>query len=475
LPGGVGNGDLGPDAYRFVNWLAEAGFSVWQTLPLGPTLEPLGSPYTCLSAHAGNPLLVALEPLEEAGWLQAAEGPGAGEVPAEYRKRRLREARQGFEQWANEAEWQDYRAFQSSHEHWLEDFARFMAIRHLQGDRPWWLWPAPMRDRKPEAMAELAGEHAEELEQVRFEQYLFFRQWGRLREHAKDRGVQLFGDMPIFVAHDSAEVWAHRDLFALDETGDLETAAGVPPDYFSATGQYWGNPHYRWDRIAADGYRWWIERMQTQLELFDWVRIDHFRGFAAYWEIPAEAETAMDGRWVSGPGRAFFDALREELGSLPLVAEDLGVITEEVTGLRDALGLPGMKILQFAFDSDGDNPYLPHNHEPRFVVYTGTHDNNTTLGWWREEADGALRERVLDYLGQPEEAMPWPLVRSALASVAMVAVVPLQDLLGLGAEHRMNQPGTMDGNWQWRFGWQQLPDDLGEALSHLNRLYARSD
>jgi 4-alpha-glucanotransferase len=323
-------------------------------------------------------------------------------------------------------------------------------------------------------MAELAGTHADELEQVRFEQYLFFRQWKALRGYANEREIRLFGDMPVFVAHDSAEVWANRELFALDESGQLQTAAGVPPDYFSSTGQYWGNPHYRWDRMAADGYAWWIQRMCSQLELFDWVRIDHFRGFAAFWEIPADAESAMEGRWVEGPGRAFFDALRAELGALPLVAEDLGIITEEVTGLRDELGLPGMKILQFAFDSDASNPYLPHNHGENFVVYTGTHDNNTTVGWWEEELDAGLRERVRDYLGRPEEAMPWPLVRWALASVGRVAVFPFQDLLGLGAEHRMNQPGTTEGNWGWRFRWSQVPDDLAARLDHLNRLYGRA-
>jgi 4-alpha-glucanotransferase len=283
----------------------------------------------------------------------------------------------------------------------------------------------------------------------------------------------MFGDMPIFVAYDSADVWAQRHYFALDESGRPEVVAGVPPDYFSETGQRWGNPHYHWDTMQNDGFRWWHDRLRTQLELFDLIRIDHFRGFEAYWEIPASAETAIDGHWVKAPGEALFNSIREKLGSLPLVAEDLGIITPEVDGLRRQFGLPGMKILQFAFDGDPNNPYLPHNHEEDFLVYTGTHDNDTTLGWFVDSPQH-IKDRVLDYLGMPQDYMPWPLIRCAFASVACLAMIPMQDVLGLGGKYRMNTPGTTEGNWQWRFDWQQVPVELSANLNHLVHLYGRA-
>ncbi len=472
LPDGPGNGDLGPGAYRFTDFLAEGGFSVWQTLPLGPTHQE-GSPYNSLSAHAGSPDLVALEPLADAGWITGDLRPIQSRSPGAFRRQRLREAHVGFCQLAGGEGREELRAFSEEHGHWLEDYALFMALRG-ERRRPWWEWPAPLRDREPEALEKARKKHARELAFQRFVQWCFFRQWQDLKDYANGLGLRLFGDLPIFVARDSAEVWANRQWFALDPEGRPETVAGVPPDYFSDTGQYWGNPHYRWDRLAEDDYRWWIERVRSQLRLFDWIRIDHFRGFEAFWEIPFDTP-ATEGRWAPGPGDDFFNALEEALGDLPLVAEDLGVITPEVTSLRKRFGMPGMKILQFAFGGEADNPFLPHNHRPDYVVYTGTHDNNTTLGWWREEVPATIREEILDYLGRPKEPIPWPLIRAALASVARVAMAPMQDLLELGAEARMNTPATIEGNWRWRFAWEQIPEGLKDSLSHLNDLYGRAE
>jgi len=470
LPEGPGNGDLGPAAYRFADFLAEAGVGVWQTLPLGPTHED-GSPYHSLSAHAGSRRLIAREPLVEAGWLDGVPEPGEGEDPEAFRLDLVARAHRGFRERAAPAQGAELDIFCAEHAHWLEDFALFMVLRAEQG-RPWWEWPEPLRDRDPEAMGQARERLADALDHHRFAQWVFFQQWHALKDYANARGILLFGDIPIFVAHDSAEVWAHREVFALDRDGQPETVAGVPPDYFSETGQYWGNPHFRWDRLAADGYRWWIDRIRTQHELFDWVRLDHFRGFQAFWEIPYGAEP-VEGRWVEGPGADFFQAVAEALGELPLVAEDLGVITAEVAALRERFALPGMKVLQFAFDGDSGNPFLPHNHRRDFVAYTGTHDNNTTLGWWRDELGEGDRQQVREYLGMPEEAMPWPLVRAGLASVAACAVVPLQDCLALGSEHRMNQPATVEGNWQWRFRWDWLGNHLADRLRRMNDLYGR--
>ena len=470
LPGGVGNGDLGAEAYRFVEFLAASRVTVWQVLPLGPTHGD-GSPYQCLSVHAGNPLLINLEWLQGRGWLEPPEMESADDSGA-YRRRCLQRAYQGFLALASEAEQQELEEFSSRHADWLDDFSLYMALRHEQGEQEWSCWPEPLRDRRPEALEQARKRLADEIDSIRFQQYLFFRQWQELRDYARRLGVLLFGDMPIFVAHDSAEVWAHRKYFSVDEHGRAERVAGVPPDYFSATGQLWGNPLYRWERMREDGFSWWIGRMRTQLELFDFVRIDHFRGFEACWEIPGNAETAMEGRWVKAPGEELLGALYDAFHTLPLVAEDLGVITPEVDALRNRFGLPGMKVLQFAFGGDATNPYLPHNHETKAVVYTGTHDNDTTLGWYAALGD-AEKRHISDYLGCPSEQMPWPLIRAALASVACLAMLPLQDVLELGGEHRMNTPGTTEGNWRWRFGWDQVATDLPSRLSHLVRLYGR--
>ncbi len=462
-PTSLPSGTLGEDAYRFVEFLHASGMSLWQVLPLGPTHHDR-SPYQGLSVHAGNPQLIDLAELVELGWL--AE-PGGDHAQA------LRQARAGFEARADETWQRRLGEFVAREAGWLEDYALFQALKQRYHQAGWWDWPPPLRDREPAALVRAREELAADYRQTLFEQFLFFHQWSRLRHYANQRGVLLMGDLPIFVAHDSADVWARRDYFLLDERGRPTVVAGVPPDYFSATGQRWGNPLYDWARLAEEGYAWWVARIKGQLALFDCVRIDHFRGFEAYWEIPASEETAINGRWVPGPGEAFFRALQTALGErLPLVAEDLGFITEEVERLRRRFRLPGMKILQFAFDGGADNPYLPHHHEANAVVYTGTHDNDTTLGWF-ESLNETQRERVYAYFGHPRETMPWMLLRQALASVAKWAIVPLQDVLGLDGQHRMNVPGTQQGNWCWRFQWAQFDAGLEERLRQLVACYDR--
>lgn len=472
LPDSPGNGDLGAAARWFVDWLAEAGFSVWQMLPLGPTHAD-GSPYQTLSVHAGDPRLVDVEALVEAGWLDRRPPPATADEAESWREECRRAAFQGFQRQADDGLRHELAEFRQKHRGWLEDFALYSALREEQGGAPWWEWPVAERDREDGAMA-AAGERLQAaVERVVFEQFCFFRQWGALRHYAAERGVALFGDMPIFVALDSADVWARRDLFDLDEAGCPRRVAGVPPDYFSETGQWWGNPLYDWQRLEDEGFTWWLDRLSTQLELFDFLRIDHFRGLAAYWAIPAEAETALEGHWEPASGHAFLRAVAERFGDVPLVAEDLGVITADVEALRDDFALPGMKILQFAFEGGAANPYLPHNHCTASVVYTGTHDNDTTAGWLRE-LDPAVVDRVREYLGHPGEALPEALVRTALASVARLAVIPMQDLLGLGSEHRMNVPGTVEGNWGWRLERDWIPEGRATELARLNTLYGRS-
>lgn len=472
LPAGEGLGRLGEDSFRFIDFLADIGATVWQMLPLGPTLENL-SPYQTLSVHAGNTELISLRRLYEWGWLseepvcEGHDGHWRG-----YQHEQLCEARRGFMERASQEDRDAYSQFVGRHFNWLEDYVLYQALKVHHDGVPWWEWEEPLRDCDSRALAKAQEELADELEQGRFEQFLFYHQWHRVRDYAHEQGVLLFGDMPIFVAHDSAEVWARRDLFDLDERGHPHTVAGVPPDYFSETGQRWGNPQYDWDRMQADGFIWWKERLGSQLELFDFIRIDHFRGFEAYWSIPAHEETAINGHWIKAPGEELFDALKERYGELPFVAEDLGIITPEVDALRARYGLPGMKILQFAFGSGPENPYLSHNHEKNTVVYTGTHDNNTTLGWIESSTPELLTE-VMDYLGKPAEPMPWPIIRTALASVATLAVIPLQDVLALDGQHRMNTPGTSEGNWEWRFDWDWITDETRRRMAHLIELYGR--
>lgn len=475
LPGPWGQGDLGPEAYHFVEFLAAAHQTVWQALPLGPTHADR-SPYQCLSVHAGNPDLISPELLVGAGWLSEAELQGlahAAQGESIDRHRLVELAYRGFSRHAGDEDKAALEEFKRTHSHWLDDFVLYRAIRRRHGEVSWDQWEVPLRDRRPKAIAKVRRAMAGFMEQVSFEQFAFFRQWINLKKYANEHGILLFGDMPIFVAYDSADVWARRENFKLNHDGRPEVVAGVPPDYFSATGQRWGNPHYDWARLQADGFRWWVERMTSQLDLFDIIRIDHFRGFESCWEIPVEEETAVNGKWVKAPGRELFEALREHFGVLPLVAEDLGLITPEVHALRRQFGLPGMKILQFAFDSDARNPYLPHNHEPVSVVYTGTHDNDTTLGWY-EGLSPERRHYIRDYLDQRSDDVPWPFIRCALESVARLAVIPMQDILMLGSEHRMNRPGTEQGNWEWRFTWDQLSARLTQNLAHLTSLYGRT-
>jgi 4-alpha-glucanotransferase len=470
LPGKGPCGDLGREAMHFVDFLASAGISVWQTLPVGPTHGDL-SPYQSTSVHAGNSRLIALDPLVEAGWLGASLLDEVESFDEKDKASALREAWAHFQKGATAEQRHAFNHFVGRRKAWLEDFVLFQALRQ-ELKEPWWQWPEGLLRRDPQALAEARARLSDALDFLRFEQFLFYEQWHRVKAHANAKGVLLFGDMPIFVAHDSAEVWAHQDLFYLDAHGMTTVVAGVPPDYFSETGQRWGNPIYRWDRMEQDGFRLWVERMKTQLELFDLVRVDHFRGFESYWEIPAHEEFAIKGRWVPAPGDALFERLHQVYDPLPLVAEDLGVITPEVDALRRAYGLPGMKILQFAFSGGADNPYLPFRHPPNAVVYTGTHDNDTTLGWYRS-LDEDSRAYVDEVLGFPGEPMPWALIRAALASRAKLAMIPMQDVLDCDSEDRMNLPGTTEGNWTWRFQWDAVDDDLPARLRRMVGLYRR--
>jgi 4-alpha-glucanotransferase len=471
LPGAYGNGDFSHDAYRFVDFLADTGFSVWQTLPLGHTHED-GSPYQCLSAHAGNPLLISLDWLGDRGWLEQPLPLPQGDTLA-WRRAQLALAHRNFLRQADEAQRQAFADFSAGHAHWLDDYALFIALRESLGGAGWRAWPPALRDREPAALQAAHSAHAAAIGLCRFEQWVFFTQWHELRRYAREHGVLMYGDMPIFVASDSADVWARRSCFLLDDEGRETVVAGVPPDYFSELGQRWGNPLFDWECMAQDDFLWWRERLHSQLELFDWVRIDHFRGLEACWEIPAECPSAVQGRWVPTPGVPLLDCLHAHFPSLPLIAEDLGVITPEVEALRDRYALPGMHVLQFAFDGNPGNSHLPHNHRPNGVVYTGTHDNDTTLGWYQSLVEGC-RQSVHDYLGvEDEPAMPYAMIRCALASCARMAVLPMQDILGLGGEARMNTPGTMVGNWGWRFAWDALDVEHTARIKQWIWLYGR--
>lgn len=488
LPGPHGCGDIGTPALAFLDWLARAKQSLWQMLPIGP-IGYGNSPYSAHSSFAGNLLLISLETLEREGWLEPASPPprlprGRVDYPATARHRRAR-LRQAHARFRARSGAEDFDAFRERERGWLEDFALYSAIKDQHGGRPWVAWPAPLRDREPAAIAEARRTLADAIDFHAFTQWIFDRQWHALRSACAERGVRLVGDVPIFLAHDSADVWANRHLFFLDERGWPTVIAGVPPDYFSRTGQRWGNPLYRWKRMEEDGFAFWRARIRRALERFDLLRLDHFIGFVRYWEIPAQAPTAMEGAWREGPGRKLFAALREELGVdvLPFIAEDLGAITEEVVALREELGLPGMKILQFAF---GDDPqadsFLPHNYTRNAVVYTGTHDNDTLLGWFTDEGGPSStrtpeqcrieREAALRYVGGPPSRFVWSAIRIAMLSVARFAIFPMQDVLELGSAARMNVPGTVSGNWEWRT--RSLPEDRADRLAELTATYGRA-
>jgi 4-alpha-glucanotransferase len=457
LPG-PGIGSIEEGGRRWVDWLAEAGQRVWQILPLVPTGKG-GSPYDGLSAFAGNPWLIDLEPLARAGLLDPTrirEEALSGErinypALAGWKEPLLRAAFAAWEERADRRERAELEEFVERSRDWLDDYTLFRALRGENGGAGWTEWSPALRDREPRALRAARERLRPEIRRLAWEQWTFDRQWGALRGYAGDRGVAILGDVPIFVAHDSADVWAHPELFRLDPGGQPQVVSGVPPDYFSETGQRWGNPLYRWDVMRRDGFAWWTERFRVTLERVDAVRIDHFRGFEAAWEIPAGAETAVHGEWGAGPGRPFFDAVRERLGELPLVAEDLGLITPEVEALRDGLKLPGMRVLQFAWDGSADNPHLPANTPANALAYTGTHDNDTTAGWWAEAgADERARVRAALGLRSGGADLHWALIRTVLDSPAKWAIVPAQDVLGLGSEARMNTPGLAAGNWGWR-------------------------
>jgi len=491
LPGRFGIGELGPEAIRFADFLNAAGQRLWQVLPLGPTGYG-DSPYQCFSAFAGNPLLVSLDVLEAEGLLapaDLADTPSFPETEVDYgpvidfKRSALAKAFGRFREGAASADREGFQAFCRDQAAWLDDFALFMAVKGAHGGVAWTEWDREVAARRPESLEKWRREKADEIEATKLAQFFFFRQWGELRRYCHARHIKMMGDVPIFVAHDSADVWAHPELFQLDETGRPTVVAGVPPDYFSATGQLWGNPVYRWDEMARTGYAWWIDRFRSAFSLVDLVRLDHFRGFEAYWEIPASAPTAATGQWVKGPGAALFEALRGALGALPIVAENLGVITPEVEALRERFGFPGMAILQFAFGGDPQgSDFIPHNYPRDRVVYTGTHDNDTVVGWWRsgvgdstrtpEEVE-AEREFARRYMHSDGNEIHWDFIRTLLGSVAELAIVPLQDVLGLGSEARMNVPARPGGNWRWRFTAGALTPEIRGRLRQMTEDYGR--
>jgi 4-alpha-glucanotransferase len=492
LPGPHGSGDLGQESRAFADWLRSADQRYWQMLPVGPPGYG-SSPYSAQSAFAGSPLLIALEPLVAEGFLRRGELDEAARLPSarvdyaaasRFRMRCLRVAYESARTSPRARAAID--RFREESRAWLDDFSLFRALKSAHRDVEWTRWEPQYRDRIPGALDKARRDLAADIDFEDFTQWLFADQWRALRAYCTDLGVALIGDIPIFVAHDSADVWQHKDLFRLDETGLPTVVAGVPPDYFSTTGQRWGNPLYRWARMEKSGYAWWIDRLRTTLARFDVVRLDHFIGFQRYWEIPASEATAVNGRWMKGPGARFFRAARRALGDIPLIAEDLGAITPRVKDLRDRFSFPGIKILQFAFGTDPSAPdFLPHNYEHRAVVYTGTHDNDTTVGWFHEKGGGAStrspeqtekeRKATLAYLGTDDARdVHWKMIRMAMLSVAETAIFPLGDVLGLGAEGRVNRPGTSSGNWEWRFPHGALTSALAARLSMLTRTYGRA-
>ncbi len=491
LPGANGIGELGTEAHAFADFLRDSGQHIWQVLPLGPTGYG-DSPYQCFSAFAGNPLLISIETLAAEGYLDASDLAGKPQFPAHavdfgavigWKLPLLRKAFASFGR-ATSAEREPYEAFCQRHIAWLDDFALFMALKQAHDLVIWMEWPRELALREPAALERARDELRDEIECQKFIQFEFERQWCDLKAHCTRNDVRILGDMPIYVALDSADVWVNRELFELQEDGRPRVVAGVPPDYFSATGQLWGNPIYCWQEHARTGYPWWIARFRRALEMLDMIRLDHFRGFEAYYEIPAGEVTAINGAWVKGPGAAIFEAVKAALGALPIVAENLGVITAEVEALRKQFDFPGMAILQFAFGNDPQAPdFKPHNYGHHLVAYTGTHDNDTVLGWWKSQAGaGSIRssadvakemEYARRYLNTDGSEINWAMIRTLMASVANTVLFPLQDVLGVGSEGRMNLPGTSSGNWRWRFRAEQLTAASGERLKKLAETYER--
>jgi 4-alpha-glucanotransferase len=481
LPSPFGIGDLGNEAYRFVDFLVESNQQIWQILPLGPTGYG-DSPYQCFSAMAGNPLLISLEMLQVQGLLSVDDLFNPPNFPLSIdfgwvihiKMPLLQKACDTFRAQPDPQKYKAFEAFCQSVD-WLEDFALFMALKEIHRGASWQTWEPEIAQRKPEAIAHKRQELAAEIFYHKFLQFEFAQQWSTLKQYANEKGIQILGDLPIYVAHDSAEVWAHPEYFHLDpETGEPALMAGVPPDYFSATGQLWGNPIYNWDRHQQENFSWWMQRFKGMLNCVDLIRIDHFRGFQAYWAVPQGETTAVNGEWLEAPGTELFLRLKQELGSLPIIAEDLGFITPEVEALRDQFDFPGMKILQFAFDSGSDNPYLPFCYTPNTVVYTGTHDNNTTVGWFEERSPDE-QHNVTQYFSAPSSAgIHWDLICLALSSVANQAITPLQDLLGLGTASRMNSPGQAERNWGWRYEAGALTAEMSDRLRTITHIYGRT-
>ncbi len=491
LPGGQGVGDIGPSAHRFVEFLAHAGQTYWQMLPVCPTGSAL-SPYDSPSSVALNPLLLSLPENVIKDTMRESPASTAPVIENDRharfdqalatKNRALRILYQRFERQSTPEEQQDYRNFCGRNASWLEDHALFFALKERFSQAPWVEWPPALRDREAEALERARWQMRSTVGFHRFVQFELDRQWLALRQCCNRHGIVLMGDMPIYVAHDSVDVWSHRDVFDLDECGERRTLAGVPPDYFCQDGQLWGNPIYRWSRLAETGFAWWIARFRVTLQRFDAIRLDHFIGLRQFWEVPATARTAKTGRFVRAPGEEFLATLRSVFGGLPLLAEDLGIVTEEVHALRNAFDLPGMRVLQFAFDDPAGSDYLPHRYHPNTAVYTGTHDNDTTVGWFRaaepldpraREAHRAVRRRALDYLGSDGREIHWDLVRLSLRSVARTAIFPVQDLLGLGSEARMNTPGTTEGNWRFRLLEGELDERIAARLRALCVSYER--
>jgi len=483
LPGRFGIGDLGQHAYDFVNFLEETQQTLWQILPLGPTGHG-NSPYMSYSAMAGNPMLLSLEKVQAEGLLHVDELTPTQVFPVDkvaydevsvFKLSLLRKAAERFKGVASDETKAAFSQFRVDQASWLEDYALFMALKDSNSGVPWSEWDDAVAGRNPEALNRARVDLATDIFFHEYMQFEFYQQWGAIKQYANERGIQIVGDMPIYVAHDSADVWAYPEKFMLDpQTRNPSQMAGVPPDYFSETGQLWGNPTYNWEVIKADGFNWWLQRIQSLLAFVDLIRIDHFRGFEAFWAVPAGQDTAMNGEWVKAPGVEFFQKVEAELGQLPFLAEDLGLIDEAVEELRDRFDFPGMKILQFAFGSDHLNPYLPYNIDRNSLIYTGTHDNDTTVGWF-EQASDYEKQRLASYIGAFDPiSVHWSMIRMAMRSIANQAIVPLQDVFGLGSKARMNTPGVGEGNWGWRYSAVMLTPALKTRLKEMTEIYGRA-